>query len=306
GDSSASTQPGDNINVTNGTLNVTGKVASAIALTNATLSGAGGTTGAVTSTVGNLTPGGTLKTDAVTLGAATNYNVAITGNGSASNLETLSAINLGSAVLNLPSVAGGLYPGSQLVIINNTAASTTPIQGTFVNLPEGATLSAVDTLGNTVNFAISYVGGAGNNDAVLTITSIQVANPSVQAQPMVAGQQQINKMTVIGADAGGGPEVTLTLNIVSGLTVQPTYFSFFAYDVGFTGGVRVAMGDLDGSSSTLEIITAPGAGGGPNIRVFQFDVATLTFNPNPVNSFFAFGGPAFGGGAYVTAGDVNG
>ncbi|MFZ9794581.1 MAG: hypothetical protein ACO3F3_19840, partial [Gemmataceae bacterium] len=41
GDSSASTQSGDNINVTNGTLNVTGKVASAIALTNATLRGEG-------------------------------------------------------------------------------------------------------------------------------------------------------------------------------------------------------------------------------------------------------------------------
>ncbi|MFN6053759.1 MAG: hypothetical protein ACK47R_23255, partial [Planctomycetia bacterium] len=59
--STAGVTTGDSINVTNGTLNVTGTLGSAstIALTNATLSGAGGTTGAVTTTVGNVAPGGT-------------------------------------------------------------------------------------------------------------------------------------------------------------------------------------------------------------------------------------------------------
>jgi hypothetical protein len=90
------------------------------------------------------------------------------------------------------------------------------------------------------------------------------------------------------------------------LTTVPTYFSFFAYDQGFTGGVRVAVNDLDGNDDTLEIITGAGAGGGPNVRVFQFNILTLTFNPTPIASFFAFNEPNFDGGIYVAGGDVTG
>ena len=42
-----------------------------------------------------------------------------------------------------------------------------------------------------------------------------------------------------GPDAGGGPNVVVT-NAASG-TVR---FNFFAYDPHFTGGVRVAVGDV--------------------------------------------------------------
>ncbi|MFN6052773.1 MAG: hypothetical protein ACK47R_18245, partial [Planctomycetia bacterium] len=127
GDSSASTISGDIINVTNGTLNITGKVTSAIALTNGTLSGAGGTTGAVTSTVGNVTPGGTLKTGNIGLGAATNYNIAVVSSTVANNVDVTGTINLGSAILNLTSVASGLKAGNQVTILNNT--SSNPITG---------------------------------------------------------------------------------------------------------------------------------------------------------------------------------
>ncbi|MBP9748930.1 S8 family serine peptidase [Patescibacteria group bacterium] len=43
--------------------------------------------------------------------------------------------------------------------------------------------------------------------------------------------------------------------------------SFLAYDAAFHGGVAVAVGDLD-ADGRAEIITAPGVGGGPHIRVF--------------------------------------
>ncbi|NDH07540.1 hypothetical protein EBX93_16760, partial [bacterium] len=109
-DSSASTS-GDSINVTNGTLNVTGKVASATALTSGTISGAGGTIGDLNTTIGNVTPGGTLKTSAVALGAATNYNIAVVSSTVANNVDVTGTINLGSAILNLTSVASGLKAG---------------------------------------------------------------------------------------------------------------------------------------------------------------------------------------------------
>ncbi|MGH2811388.1 MAG: FG-GAP-like repeat-containing protein, partial [Actinomycetota bacterium] len=66
-----------------------------------------------------------------------------------------------------------------------------------------------------------------------------------------------------GADAGGGPHVKL-FNGSGGSVLS----SFFAYNSAFTGGVRVAIGDGD-SDGNGEIVTAPGAGGGSHIRLFE-------------------------------------
>ncbi len=68
---------------------------------------------------------------------------------------------------------------------------------------------------------------------------------------------------ITGAGPGGGPHV----RIFTG-TGADTGLGFFAYSPGFTGGVRVAVGDVDGVSPG-EIITGPGAGGGPHVRVFS-------------------------------------
>lgn len=65
---------------------------------------------------------------------------------------------------------------------------------------------------------------------------------------------------------------------------------------GFTGGVRVAIGNLGGGS---DIIAGAGPGGGPVIRVYSGANHTLIF------SFNAFDA-SFDGGVYVAAGDVDG
>jgi hypothetical protein len=62
--------------------------------------------------------------------------------------------------------------------------------------------------------------------------------------------------------------------------------------------VRVATADLNGDSIP-DIITAPGPGGGPDVRVFDGRTFAL------VRSFLAYT-PAFRGGVSVAAGDVNG
>jgi hypothetical protein len=79
-----------------------------------------------------------------------------------------------------------------------------------------------------------------------------------------------------------------------------TGVSFFAYAPAFAGGVRVAMGDVDGDGAD-EIITAPGPGGGPHVRVWRVVGTT----PTLLAEFQAYN-PAFTGGVWVTAGDVNG
>ena len=297
GDSSTTGVVG-NISVLNGTLNVTGKLgaASLSTATNGTISGAGGTIGALTVNTGTVAPGGTLNTAAVTLNAATNYSAAVLTATTAANLKTASAINLGGSVLSLSSVAAGLAVGNTFTIIDNIHASNL-ITGTFANQAEGSSISAKDTAGNTVSFTVSYKGGTNANDVTLKVASITTTTPTptAPAQPMVAGQPALLKFTAVGADAGGGPLVTITFQ-------NGTFVSFFAYASTFTGGVRVALGDVDGNGS-VDVITGAGPGGGPQVNVYNVNNATGAVSLQ--KSFFAFSAPSFTGGVYVAAGDTN-
>src|SRR6185295_14733058 len=84
---------------------------------------------------------------------------------------------------------------------------------------------------------------------------------------------------VTGADAGGGPDVK-----VFDATTGQLRFGFFAYDANFTGGVRVAAGDVNGDG-VPDIICAAGPGGGPNVTIF--DGRNGQRLPGTIGSFFA-------------------
>jgi hypothetical protein len=72
--------------------------------------------------------------------------------------------------------------------------------------------------------------------------------------------------------------------------------SFHGYEPSFTGGVRVAMADIDGDGLP-EIIIAPGAGGEPVVRVFKVLGGTTT----ELTAFEAEE-PGFTGGLFVAGG----
>jgi hypothetical protein len=98
---------------------------------------------------------------------------------------------------------------------------------------------------------------------------------------------------VTGAGAGGGPHV----KAFDGRTGQEVR-SFFAYDPGFTGGVTVAAGDVNGDGFA-DIITGAGAGGGPHVKAFSGKDGSVLL------SFFAYDA-GFTGGVNVAAGDADG
>jgi FG-GAP repeat len=105
-------------------------------------------------------------------------------------------------------------------------------------------------------------------------------------------------LLVTGADFGGGPQV----NVYNFQGIKS--FSFYAYNKNFRGGVRVAVADVTGDGIP-DVITAPGPGGGPDVRVF--DGANLR-NASPTNDivreFMAYS-PLFPGGVFVAAADFN-
>src|SRR5262249_37000751 len=99
------------------------------------------------------------------------------------------------------------------------------------------------------------------------------------------------KFIATGADAGGGPVVNVYYQ-------NGAYrSSFYAYDPGFRGGVRVATADVD-HDGYEDIITGAGPGGGPHVEVFS------GYNLALIRSFFAYAAN-FTGGVAVAGGDTN-
>lgn len=96
---------------------------------------------------------------------------------------------------------------------------------------------------------------------------------------------------ITGPKSGGGPQIRVFTN--RGQLVS----QFFAYATTFRGEVNVAAGDVDGDGN-VEIIAGAGAGGGPQVRVFDYQ-------GNLKYQFFAYA-TTFRGGVKVAADDVNG
>jgi len=250
---------------------------------NATVNLGGGTlkgTGQVFNVIGatgNVSPGSSLGTltigSQLALSSGNTFVTQINGAnvGSFGQISVTSGVtSLGNSILSITS-ATGLSAGQQITIINN--GNTVPINGQFNGLVEGASI----TVGNTV-FTISYKGGTGN-DVVLTVSSI--VNPVLPPN-----------FSATGVDFGGGSVVQISYT-------NGTNLSFYAYSSAYTGGVRVAIGDVNGDGYA-DLITGTGVGGGPHIKVFDLRGG----QPVTIASFFAFE-PTFMGGVYVATGDIN-
>jgi len=98
---------------------------------------------------------------------------------------------------------------------------------------------------------------------------------------------------IVAAGSGGSPRVV----VLDGATGVKTV-DFFAFDMGFTGGVSLAVGDVNGDGRA-DIVVGAGAGGGPNVRVFDGNNLALLVDVLVFEQGFA-------GGVNVAVGDLNG
>ncbi len=115
--------------------------------------------------------------------------------------------------------------------------------------------------------------------------------PLVRPRVRLHAESSIMHVFAVGADAGAPP-------LVKVLDAQGhVKFSFMAYDPAFTGGVRVATGDVLGTGVDA-IVTAPGPNSFPDIRVFDGATGQL------MRDFSAYDS-SFHGGVFVAVADVN-
>jgi hypothetical protein len=111
--------------------------------------------------------------------------------------------------------------------------------------------------------------------------------------------KQIEKMNhvqtlAVAADHGVREPRVRVLDAETGLQK----LSFLAFDAKFKGGVRVAVGDVNGDAIP-DIITCAGSGGGSNVRVFNG--ATGARFAEPIGEFVGFQGSK----TTIAVGDIN-
>ena len=169
---------------------------------------------------------------------------------------------------------------------------------------------------------------AGLDAGGLHLSTVATVPGDLTAAGQLSGQGQHNlgALEVLAwyrqSVVGGGPEPVTVFNtwtpVPTGDTVyavgrgvgQQSVVSVFdratgteldrfrAYEPTFAGGVSVAVADVDGDGRP-DVVTAPGPGGGPVVKVFSGADGSL------LASFFAFE-PSFRTGVNVAAADLDG
>jgi hypothetical protein len=210
------------------------------------------------------------------------------------------------------------------VITSATAGSSTTITGTLNSTPntlfrleffasdvadpsgfgEGQTFIGFRNVTTDGNGDVSFT--AGLQVAVIPgqVVTATATDPDGNTSEFSATMGVMGVLTAVGADAGGGSEVKVF--DAGGKQVA----SFFAFDPAFPGGIRVAVGDVNGDG-VPDLIVAAGPGGGAHVKIIDgtklsmVDTNGQIDNAALLGQFFAYS-PFFTGGVFVAFGISNG
>ncbi len=165
-------------------------------------------------------------------------------------------------------------PGDSITITTNGPAASTQVNNPLLGPPHTRVTSRADQ---------SAVGHL--NFESVTVVATDPANPGGPPLPSLGSQK--SDLFVAGTDVGASGEVR-AYNLDGSLR------HVFVPFPGFTGGVRVAVGDVTGDGKS-DVVVAAGAGGGPAVKVYNGQTGA------EVRSFFAFDSK-FTGGVSVAVG----
>lgn len=131
-----------------------------------------------------------------------------------------------------------------------------------------------------------------------------IALLSISALLIVTSSTLSHAATILYATGPGPGHLPVVRVTVAGARGNET-FSFMAYQSSYSGGVRVAVGDVNGDG-VADIITGPGAGSSAHIKVIDGTRLAATGPKGALlMSFTAYPGHVRTG-VFVAAGDVNG
>lgn len=203
--------------------------------------------------------------------------VLVRGGNEAGTGDTFTATTTTRTNLLLDGGAPTAAPGDTLTITTNGPAATTSSSDPNLGPPHTRVTSRAD------QSSVGYL----NFEQVSALTP-DPNNPGGPPIPSFGSAK--SDLFAVGSDAGAASRVRV-YNLDGSLRFDLSPFG------GFTGGVRVAVGDVTGDGKS-DIVVAAGPGGGPIVKVYDGKTGV------EVRAFYAYD-PSFTGGVSLAVGNFN-
>jgi len=229
--------------------------------------------------------------------------------------------NLTVAISGLPEVVVGQSVVVRVTVVNlsriavsNTVVSIGPIGSTLGIRGLSASLGTANLAARSVSWSVGFLDAGATATLTIGITPRAAVSFRLFASGATMGRdidpsdneaysdlrvvpKTVNAIVVTGAGTGAGGLV----RVHDAQTVQLKTI-IFPYGRSFRGGVRVASADVTGDG-WADVITAPGPGASPMIRVFNG--RTGLAEAGPLGRMMAFP-QSMRAGVHVSAGDMDG